>query len=542
MSDEAENSNAANDARQRSYKFGPFELISRTAELRKHGVPIRLQEQPFRILMRLLERPGEIVLREEIQQILWPDGTVVEFGHGISAAVQRLRNALQDTAGKPRYIETVARRGYRFISQVEIVQVQIAHAENTPPVVHSAPVVPEQVVPQQAIAAAEIRSPWNPLWAAAAAVFLLGLGVFIGWKLTLPVPAIVTKFFPPRAPAIPDAVQSPHARSESRPHAGEAERLSPEPVEVEQDLHLNGSSSGKEYQRIDFRAPAGNGITRLNLSPDGRTVVYVADGRLFLQRITENQTGNSDAAADATPLPGTERAGTPFWSSDGKNIAFVAKGQLKRIALDGSRPVTLGEINTNVAGAWADENILIGAVGDGIFRVPASGGAMVRVTNVDRANGEVRHLMPQFLPGNRRFLYVAASEIKGESMLYAGSLDSEERRPIMPVPSNVEYVPSSRDSRNGFLFFARGRTLLGQRFDSEALRPNGEPFEIADGVQGNMAEGAPVQLANFSAVGDTIAYRTQLSAEPVLRWLPVAMQKDAGHVAVIQNWTARLTK
>ena len=87
-------------------RFGPYELDLRSAELRKNDFRIRLQDQPFQILVALLERPGEVVLREEIRKRLWPNGTVVEFDHGINAAVKRLRDVLHESAEKPRYIET----------------------------------------------------------------------------------------------------------------------------------------------------------------------------------------------------------------------------------------------------------------------------------------------------------------------------------------------------------------------------------------------------------------------------------------------------
>src|SRR5580704_9003926 len=98
--------------------FGAFELDVRAGELRKHGVKIRLQEQPFRVLLMLLERPGEVVLREEIRKKLWPNDTIVEFAPSINAAIQRLRDALGDSADQPRYVETVARRGYRFVGEL----------------------------------------------------------------------------------------------------------------------------------------------------------------------------------------------------------------------------------------------------------------------------------------------------------------------------------------------------------------------------------------------------------------------------------------
>src|SRR5258706_15164603 len=100
-------------------RFGPFELNSRSGELHKHGIRIRLHQQPCRILMMLLKHPGEVVLREEIRQALWPDDTVVEFDPGINAAIQRLRDALGDSAESPQYIETLPRRGYRFLGTVE---------------------------------------------------------------------------------------------------------------------------------------------------------------------------------------------------------------------------------------------------------------------------------------------------------------------------------------------------------------------------------------------------------------------------------------
>ena len=99
--------------------FGPFELDVRAGELRKGDARIRLTEQPLQVLLMLLERPGEVVLREEIRARLWPDSTVVEFDHGINSAVRRLRDALRDSADKPRYVETLPRRGYRFIGQVK---------------------------------------------------------------------------------------------------------------------------------------------------------------------------------------------------------------------------------------------------------------------------------------------------------------------------------------------------------------------------------------------------------------------------------------
>ena len=114
--------------RGRRISFGPFELDVRPGELRKNGIRRRLAEQPLRILLLLLEQPGELVTRAEIRLRLWPNETVVEFDHGINAAVRKLREALGDTAEQPRYIETVARRGYRFLPEVEIAETPTSRA------------------------------------------------------------------------------------------------------------------------------------------------------------------------------------------------------------------------------------------------------------------------------------------------------------------------------------------------------------------------------------------------------------------------------
>ena len=100
-------------------RFTPFELDLRVRQLRRHGLKVNVQGQPIEILAMLLERPGELVTRDEIQKRLWPNDTVVEFEHSINAAIKRLREALSDSTDKPRYIETLPKRGYRLICSVE---------------------------------------------------------------------------------------------------------------------------------------------------------------------------------------------------------------------------------------------------------------------------------------------------------------------------------------------------------------------------------------------------------------------------------------
>src|SRR5467141_1247296 len=99
-------------------QFGIFEVDMKAGELRRNGTRVRLQEQPFQILTILLEHSGEVVTREELRGRLWPADTYVDFDHSLNAAIRRLRDALGDSAENPRFVETVARRGYRFLAPV----------------------------------------------------------------------------------------------------------------------------------------------------------------------------------------------------------------------------------------------------------------------------------------------------------------------------------------------------------------------------------------------------------------------------------------
>jgi DNA-binding winged helix-turn-helix (wHTH) protein len=103
------------------FRFGTFEADQHTGELRKQGRRMQLQGQPFDILVMLLERPGELVSRTQIRERLWPDGTFVDFDHSLNTAVNKIRDVLGDSASSPRFIETLARRGYRFVAPVQVV-------------------------------------------------------------------------------------------------------------------------------------------------------------------------------------------------------------------------------------------------------------------------------------------------------------------------------------------------------------------------------------------------------------------------------------
>jgi cholera toxin transcriptional activator len=129
------------DAVRRVFRFGVFEADSAAEELRKHGLRLKLHSQAFRVLVMLLERPAEVVTRDEMRARLWGTDTFVDFDHGLNSAINKIRTALNDSAAEPRYVETVPGKGYRFITPVTIENLSPPLAP--PPV----PVVPQPAAP-----------------------------------------------------------------------------------------------------------------------------------------------------------------------------------------------------------------------------------------------------------------------------------------------------------------------------------------------------------------------------------------------------------
>ncbi len=164
--------------RTRRVRFDAFEVDMHSGEVRKHGIRLKLHRQPFQVLSLLLEHPGDLVTREELRQKLWPGETFVDFDTGLNSAVKKLRDALCDSAEEPRYIETLPRRGYRFIAPVEN-GARLASATVEPQI---APVLTLQPAPKR----------WNKLRVAVAAgvATLLIVGILSAWRVYFARPAL----------------------------------------------------------------------------------------------------------------------------------------------------------------------------------------------------------------------------------------------------------------------------------------------------------------------------------------------------------------
>ena len=262
------------------------------------------------------------------------------------------------------------------------------------------------------------------------------------------------------------------------------------------------------------------------LSPDGSRVVFrlSAPGgkdRLWVRPLD---------STDAQPLAGTEDSGQPFWSPDGRAVAFFTpSGDLKKVELSGGPAQTLAEAQGNAGGAWSRDGVIIftkrGATG-GLHRIPATGGEAVPVTTLDEARKETGHAWPHFLPDGRHFLFLARNSQRENSAIYVGALDSKETKRLVSVDSSMAYAPP------GYLLYVRDNTLMAQTFDADRLELAGEPFPVVKEVISN--QGNARGMFSVSA-GGVLAYRTGTVIDTKLLWF----DRDGKQLEIIDNQPAR---
>jgi eukaryotic-like serine/threonine-protein kinase len=264
-------------------------------------------------------------------------------------------------------------------------------------------------------------------------------------------------------------------------------------------LYLRPAPPQRNVYRTSIQLPEGllfsgafqiGGVGRFSLSPDGRRMAFVASDpggnvRLWIRPLD---------ALVAMPLPGTDGAGSPFWSPDSGQIAFVAQGQLKTVDPAGGVPITLTPA-ANATGSWNDGNLIVFTPNQNspLHAIPATGGTPRPVTQLDPAAGDLLHRNAFFLPDGRHFLYVAVSAREGEATgaraLYAGSLDADEpARLVLEGGSSAAYS-------SGHLVFLRDNRLVAQPFDLDRLALTGEPKPITEQVELTGPSSTPFTVA-----------------------------------------------
>jgi DNA-binding winged helix-turn-helix (wHTH) protein len=421
------------DLIQTRLRFGPFEVDLSTRELRKAGTRVKLSGQPFQILAALLERPGQLVSREDLRKRIWADDTFVDFGHGLNAAVNKLREALCDSAEDPRYIETLPRRGYRFIAAVEQVAPTPAQPQVEPVQaavqLHSAPepVWKGPLVVEEKWAQAVSFSLKRQIFVHAASVlavsFLLAVGAVHYWGRKTISPeeaelrakqavehAVLEKL---ESRAAEEALPKTTHKEIENPAPNKA-NLVPEKPATDDSFLLRLERTGQHLKLFDERSDSeGPSILRLDLahataphsvarvinghdaiagpqpSPDGKKLVFTAGRMDSMEVWISNADGSSP-----TQLTSMGRTGTPRWSPDSRWIAFDSDGRFGRsgiyvVSANGGpvRAVMADESNNSVP-SWSRDGKYIyfasnrgqGWGPDQLWKVPADGGQPIQVT------------------------------------------------------------------------------------------------------------------------------------------------------------------
>jgi DNA-binding winged helix-turn-helix (wHTH) protein len=383
----------------RCVRFGPYEADFHTQELRKHGMKLKLSGQPLQILQTLLVRSGQLVTREELQKQLWNDDVNVDSNHGLNAAVNKLRDALNDSAEEPTYIETLPRRGYRFIGTIQAEPSRPAEPAVIP-VTAMAPILTRippasykdhglhQMAERQAIAAAapptaiaSRRSKGERRVYATAAMVLFGVvvsTVLIGNRK-------MTQDVPPQKFAVENLAsgqRGPQALLQApRSGGGESARNGEVHGSVPHALTISEKAPGSPLLRTVIDDDSGNAGPQF--SPDGRRIVYMSTRTGAWQIWVSNTDGSNPRQVSFT-----ESAGTPRWSPDGRSIAFDApyEGQTRIfvVKVDGdeqARPMVKGLVPSfSRDGKWI--YFASDQTGDWqVWKVPVGGGREFQVTN-----------------------------------------------------------------------------------------------------------------------------------------------------------------
>jgi eukaryotic-like serine/threonine-protein kinase len=423
--------------------FGPFRFDRANRMLSRDGVELPLPPRVLGILEHLVARPGSVVSKPALMDAVWKDAYVTDTS--LTEAMSQLRQVLGDDPQQPTYVQTVHRRGYRFVAPLTLdgSATPLRLAEKAGASAEAAVVEPAQAV-------APVRTPSRR---ALSVIALLALAAVAA--------AIVI------------------------PSLSRARRPKPVPVTRARLPVALGDANAMRFP------PA------LALTPDGTALVYAVNrsgrSQLFVRPLD---------CFESSPLAGTEGGVQPFVSPDGRSVGFFADGKLKKVPIGGGPVVTLSEAPFPGGGSWGDDGTIVFTKDEkgGLFRVPATGGAADNLTVPDARGGELAHLWPEVLPGGAAVLFtiwpaggleearVAIVPLRGRR---------EPPRVLVNGGSFARYAPT------GHVVFARKSLAMAVAFDLGRQETRGEPAALFDGVAVDWFTGA-AQLA-FSRTG-TLTY------------------------------------
>ena len=429
--------------------FGPFEADLHTGELRKRGVKLRLAEQPFQILATLLDRPGELVTREQLKEQLWSEDTFVAFDDGLNAAVNKLRQTLGDSARDPKYIETLQGRGYRFIGEIDQTDVD-GVIESEPPSMKAA--AADAVGPEELVLRRKLR-----LYQA-----LLGLTGLVALSLAF--------------------------------------------------VHFRETpASEPPVRKFTFSPPVAIGLyARTAISPNGRHIAFVssaaaADERLWIHDLDQHQSRAIEGTKEAIgPFwsPGSDFIG--FAAGGVLKKQSVQGGP--------AIPLCQLPCMRYFGGSWSpDGELIVFGCNDVIYGVPARGGTAKPLILPEASGSELRRSWfasePGFFvtsqSGTRVLVYVSRMGA-GEHMLVARELETG-REEVLGPGVGPSYSPS------GHIVYQAAALedgLWALPFSLDTLRATGEAFPIApNGRNATVAsEGTLAYLDTSGATRDELVW------------------------------------
>ena len=416
------------------YQFGEFSLDPEERLLFRQSETVSLTPKALDTLLLLVENHGHVVDKDTLLKQIWPE-TFVEEG-SLTRNISTLRKVLGDAADGQHFIETIPKRGYRFVAEVRHTSEAAQRATDVPSWASSVS-APQPAMLGETMVGSTLALTSKGAKALQASWWL--------WRLLVAVallPGLVGLLF----------LLSPWRHME---HSRPVRAFVPAPQGAR--FVMTGDQAGPVI-----------------LSPDGSKMAFVASategGSLLFVRSLD--------ALSSSPLPGTEGAAFPFWSMDGRSLGFFADRKLKRVDLGGALPVGLADAPTARGGSWSRRGIIIFAPDyqGGLFQVPADGGSPTPVTRL--SNGQTGHRFPHFLPDQRHFIYLAVnnSAPAGEqTALYFTSIDGEENRLLTRSDSDAVYA-------SGFILFMRGSTLFAQALDPDRGVLTGDPVPTVERV------------------------------------------------------------